>query len=447
MFNLGPREFIVGLGSNSPNALTMLRRAKDKLRAHPLFCLQTVSPLYESDAQLPENAPANWNIPFLNAACRIEIRDESLLASPHVAAHKILFELKEIELSLGRIPAPRWAPRLIDLDLLAWGMLDVKTHQITVPHSELLSRPFALLPTLDCVSPKINFGSSQIWRSSFSEQVPFRTKISSAVWPEIMGIVNLTPDSFSEARRLTSEPQVESCIRTLVQEGASIIDVGAESTRPLAEAIGHEKEISRLAPWVELIIKLKDELKFKLSLDTRHFQTLAWALEHLPLDFINDVEGFSDPKMLALAGKSGCGLMMMHSLGVPPARERVLEVDKDPVEQLKAWAKAHIGSLIEAGIRADRIVFDPGIGFGKTLNQNLEVLLRAQEFNELGVKILIGHSRKRFLDPEEKLPAKERDLETALICSRLARSGVDILRLHTPAFQLRALQLGSRFIG
>ncbi len=423
MFTLGPREFIVGLGSNSDNAVEMLRRARGALRAHPDFCLLASSPLYESDALLPPQAPEHWNRTYFNGACLLEYTAAPMSAAAMVAA------FKEIERALGRVEAPRWAPRIIDLDLLAWGGPDVCDATATVPHAGLWERPFALLPAQDCAGPR-RCDLTHPWRYADAEQVPLRTRLSTSAWPELVAVLNITPDSFSGGAPL----------QALVKDGATIIDVGAESTRPGATPISPAMEQQRLAPVLETL------QGFRLSLDSRHSATVAWALERFPVDWINDVGGFSDPRLHEIAARSRCTVVLMHSMGVPPQRHVTLDIHRDPIAQLLDWGKTKIQELTQRGIPRHRIIFDPGIGFGKTTAQNLAIICRASEFSALQVPLLMGHSRKRFLDPTDAVPAAARDLETAILTAQMANSGVDYIRVHDIETQKRALQLGSRLI-
>ncbi len=438
MFMLGPHEFIVGLGSNSPHAITMLRQARHELRAHRLFRLLSSSPIYESDALLPPHAPVSWNQPYLNAACLLE-------AVAPQSARLIVEMLKELERSLGRAESPRWAPRPMDLDLLAWGGPDIKDPSASVPHPGLAERPFALLPAQDCVAFRKPV-QPHPWRYSHHEQVPQKTRPSSAVWPEIVGVLNLTLGSFSDGGSLRSQADVECSARRMIADGATVLDIGAESTRPGANPVSWQEEVERLESSLSVLSALKRELHFKLSLDSRHPETVSWCLEKFPLDWINDVEGFSNPKMLEIAARSECDLVLMHSLGIPPRQDAVLPPDRDPIAELLAWGTERVGQLARSGISPRRIIFDPGIGFGKSPAQSLAIVLRARELNALATRLLMGHSRKRFLDLTGTIPASDRDLETALVTARIANSGVDYVRVHSPGIQSRALRMGSRLM-
>ncbi len=456
MLSLGRHEWIVGLGSNAQDALTQLRLARQRIRSENGFRILASSGIYHSEALLPTHAPAQWNQPYLNAACVIEVRAMDLTVDSDSCARKLLALLKRMEQELGRTPAPRWAPRSIDLDLLAWGGPDLQEATITIPHAGLLDRPFAWLPAIDCLASLGRQYPFTEWQWTHPESIPFRTHLTQKAWPEIVGILNLTPDSFSESHSCFSFPnppqEMESRVRALVQGGASIIDVGAESTRPGSHPVSGALEIQRLEPFCDRLIDLRNELSFQLSLDTRHPETLAWMLNRLStvrrggLDWINDVSGFSDPRLFELAVDSPCRLVVMHSLGVPPQRDRVLSPAEDPIAALLKWGDLEIERWTAAGVDSNRLILDPGVGFGKTGSQNMAILLRSKEWNHWKVSVLIGHSRKRFLDVATNLPPEARELETGIFTAGLAKSGVDYIRVHSPQIQSRALSMGMRGI-
>lgn len=432
MFTPGVREAVIGLGANAQAALENLRAARSALRADPRLSIQACSPIYVSEALLPEHAPPEWNRPYLNAAVRVQHAFSD--------AETFVQFLKGLEEKLGRKKAPRWAPRAIDLDLLAWSGQDCSTPQATIPHPEFGNRPFAWLPAQDC----FNLKDRPDWRYALPKDVPLRTQRSGLAWPELMGILNLSPDSFAGRHERPTFTSVEQEVRRLVSQGASVIDVGAESTRPGATPQSSPEEWARLEPFLEQIEELRRSLGFRLSLDSRHPKNVARALEVAHLDWINDVSGFDQPDMIRVALDSDARCVVMHSLSVPPRQEAHIPAGQDVISFLLAWANHRFSKLQEQGLPRERIVFDPGIGFGKTPAQNFEIIQRAQEFQRLGVPTLIGHSRKGFLDLDQQVPAPDRDLETAVLTAHLAKCAVDVIRVHDPASQARALRLGAR---
>ncbi|HEX4926115.1 MAG TPA: dihydropteroate synthase [Bdellovibrionales bacterium] len=415
-------KVIVGLGSNRGDRLANLRWALLELKA--VASLHAVSPVYESEAMLPEGAPAEWNRTFFNLAAEVEttLAPESLLAA-----------VKKIEAKLGRSSAERWAPREIDLDLLALERGSYRAAGLEIPHPGLAERPFALLPLLD-LWPEYWAGPHPwLW----SETRPFNTRKTTHALTRLMGIVNVTPDSFSGDGVGSDLARAEAQIERLIGGGAAILDFGAESTRPGGTPLTPGEEWSRLGPVFEsLVPRLKG--RAIVSLDSRHPETIKRALG-LGVQWINDVTGAGHDEIRAAAREHGAKLVAMHSLTVPVVRERVLSDDKDPVETVLAWGFEKLRELRAAGLRDDQIVLDPGIGFGKTPQQNLHLLNEAWRFHAWGVEVLIGHSRKSFMGRFTALPPAERDLETALLSARLARQGIEYLRVHEPALSERAI--------
>lgn len=258
--------------------------------------------------------------------------------------------------------------------------------------------------------------------------------------PQIMGILNITPDSFSDGGRYNTVEQAVSHAQTLTRNGAHILDIGAESTRPGATPLTHEQEWERLEP---VLPPLRDAVNLPLSIDTRHPETAMKALD-LGADIINDVSGFTHKAMIEAVKNQTCPIVVMHNLGVPADKNIVLE-SNDPVDALYRWTEDQIAHLQENAIDRSRIIFDPGIGFGKNAQQSMELLANIHLFTSLGVKILVGHSRKSFLseystqhiDKEEKI----RDIETYAASLHLAEQGVDIVRVHDVAEHQRLFTL------
>ncbi|HEY4863408.1 MAG TPA: dihydropteroate synthase [Xanthobacteraceae bacterium] len=249
--------------------------------------------------------------------------------------------------------------------------------------------------------------------------------------PLIMAVINVTPDSFFEESR---HPGVSDAVTTasrFVTEGAEIIDVGGESTRPGHVPIDAEKELSRVLPVVR---ELSRSIKVPISVDTYKAKVAEQALA-AGAKIVNDVWGLSrDPAMAATVAAHNAAVVIMHN------REKV-DPALDIVEELESFFGKAIERATAAGIRNDRIVLDPGIGFGKTLEQNLAILARLEEIVGLGFPVLLGVSRKSFIGklvpsgPAERLPATI----AANIIGALA--GVSIIRVHDVAAHAQALKI------
>jgi 2-amino-4-hydroxy-6-hydroxymethyldihydropteridine diphosphokinase/dihydropteroate synthase len=369
---------------------------------------------------LPDDAPPDWNRPFLNVVAECRMRDAQ--ATPDA----LLDGLKAIERELGRGEHARWAPRTIDLDILLWGDERIATERLTVPHPGITERPFVLTP-LAALAPLATIpgrGTKTVleWSRAPGRHIP--------LW---MGIVNVTPDSFSDGGRFETWPAVEAQADTLLAGGASLIDVGAESTRPGATQLDAEQEWQRLERVFEPLIDkyAASPLRPRLSLDTYHPETARRALA-LGVDVINDVGGLASPEMIELAATSDRDWIAMHNLGLPADRAHTLPVDRDPVIEVQRWLEQRLDEWQRAGLDLGRILFDPGIGFGKNPLQSLRLLRGIERFERYGLRILVGHSRKSFMHGLAA-NAADRDLFTIGASLRLCSRSVEILRVHDVA--------------
>jgi dihydropteroate synthase len=248
-----------------------------------------------------------------------------------------------------------------------------------------------------------------------------------------MGIVNVTPDSFSDGGRFESWPAVAAHVDALVSAGASFIDLGAESTRPGATPLDAEQEWARLERVLRPLLEkhASARLRPRFSVDTYHPATARRALA-LGVDVINDVGGLASPEMLELAAAGHGDWIAMHNLGLPADRTRTLPVDRDPVIEVERWLEQRLEAWQRAGLDVGRIVFDPGIGFGKNPLQSLRVLRGIGRFERYGVRVLVGHSRKSFMHGLTS-SLEDRDLFTIGASLRLCAQSVEILRVHDVA--------------
>lgn len=254
----------------------------------------------------------------------------------------------------------------------------------------------------------------------------------------LVGILNVTPDSFSDGGIYSVAKDAYAHAVQLVKDGAHVVDIGAESTRPGATPITPEEEWRRLEP--VLTILTHEAINAEISVDTRHPETARRALA-LGVDWINDVSGCTSQEMIDVLRNASCRIVVMHSLTVPASKEHVLPDNVDPVVTVRAWFQAKLDELTAAGIAAERIIFDPGIGFGKTAVQSLELIRRADELRIPGTQLLFGHSRKSFLSTGGNLSLAERDAATCRVSTDLAKNVVDFLRVHNVAANFKAIQL------
>lgn len=250
----------------------------------------------------------------------------------------------------------------------------------------------------------------------------------------VMGIVNVTPDSFSDGGDHAGTEAAITHGRRLVAEGAAILDVGGESTRPGSEPVSVDEELARVVP----VVRALAADRIPVSIDTRHAEVAAACVAEGAC-IINDVSGFRDPAMVEVAVGSGCGLVAMHMLGEPKTMQAEPRYE-DVTREVGAYLLDVAMRLESAGVDPERIALDPGIGFGKTLEHNLTLLRDTADFVAQGYPVLIGASRKRFIgeltgveDPKERLGGS---VATALW---VASRGAAVVRVHDVAQTVQAL--------
>ena len=247
----------------------------------------------------------------------------------------------------------------------------------------------------------------------------------------IMGILNVTPDSFSDGGNFNSVDKALEHAREMIKEGADIIDLGGESTRPGHKYVDADEELRRIIP---VIKKLKSELDIPISVDTYKAKVAEESLK-LGVEMINDIWGLrKDKDMANVIAKYKAYVCIMHN-------QDNTEYDKDIIESIKEFLLESINIAIESGIDKDKIVLDPGIGFGKTYEQNLEVLKRLGELKSLGYPILLGTSRKSVIGNTLNLPPQERVEGTIATTVLGIKDGVDIVRVHDVEKNLRAAKM------
>jgi dihydropteroate synthase len=228
-------------------------------------------------------------------------------------------------------------------------------------------------------------------------------------------------------------------LQSLIEQGATVLDLGAESTRPGATPLTPEEEWQRLQPALQAAVQLaKIQTGITISVDTRHAETAQRSLA-LGADWINDVSGLRDPAMVHVLAEANCPIVLMHATSIPANPVDVLPEDQPITDALLAWAEERFTALEAQGIQRTRLIFDPGIGFGKTTEQSLTLLRQIHRFHDLGVPLFVGHSRKRFLHRITSAPAQDRDVETAAISLHLAQQGVQYVRVHNVAIHARAM--------
>jgi 2-amino-4-hydroxy-6-hydroxymethyldihydropteridine diphosphokinase/dihydropteroate synthase len=415
-------QIYLGLGSNLGKRRANLRQAIVRLQEAGLRQMR-LSPVVESPALLPERSPAAWNRPFLNLVLEAEAD-----GSPR----QWLRRTQEIQEAMGRAEHSRWAPRLIDIDLLLWGDRIIREEKLSIPHPELHRRAFVVSPLVH-LRPDLRVpGRPEQTVLQMSQELPHHIPL----W---MGVVNLTPDSFSDGGKHTEWAAVEPLVEAMAEAGVHIVDLGAESTRPGASPVSAQEEWSRLQPVLERLRErwASDPLGPRTSIDTRHPEVVEKALR-VGVDIVNDVSGLTCDAMICLARDSGKEWVAMHHLTIPAERGVILSEDCDPCQEVEAWLERQLERWERAGLDLGRVIFDPGIGFGKNSLQSLEILRHVSRFRRHGLRVLAGHSRKSFMKDFSALVPAERDMDTIGASLSLCRKGVDILRIHDVPRHARA---------
>jgi len=258
----------------------------------------------------------------------------------------------------------------------------------------------------------------------------------------LMGVVNVTPDSFSDGGLYLDPAAAIAHGRELVEAGALILDVGGESTRPGAHAVGVEEELSRVVPVVEELARGEAAI----SVDTSKGRVAAAALG-TGAEIVNDVTALrGDPEMAAVCADRDAGVVLMHMLGDP----RTMQEDPryaDVVAEVKGFLASRLEAAMAAGIAEERIWLDPGIGFGKTAAHNMELLRRLSELRDLGRPLVVGTSRKSFIGRVDGSPAGERLGGTIASSVLAAAEGAEVLRVHDVAEVRQALAVTAAILG
>jgi dihydropteroate synthase len=254
----------------------------------------------------------------------------------------------------------------------------------------------------------------------------------------VIGVLNVTPDSFSDGGRFLDAAEAVAQARRMLDEGADAVDIGAESTRPGSQRVAAEEQIDRLRG----VLPAVAETGAVVSIDTTRAAVARFALD-AGAAMVNDVSaGRDDPDLLPLVAERGAALVLMHMLGEPKTMQRDPTYD-DVVSEVRDFLRERVAAAVDAGVDAERIVVDPGIGFGKRLEHNLALLAGLGELAKLGRPVLVGPSRKRFIgeltgksDPQRRGPGTL----AAILAAR--RGGATVFRVHDVSEAVQALTVG-----
>jgi 2-amino-4-hydroxy-6-hydroxymethyldihydropteridine diphosphokinase/dihydropteroate synthase len=422
------RTVIIGFGSNLGDRLFHIQQALDCLGS--ILTEMRCSTIVESSALLQPGSPAEWNRPYLNGA---------VVGRTCFSPHKLLRVLQDFEKKIGSVKAGRWAPRKIDLDILAYEDQVVEENDLKIPHPGLLYRSFALFPVSQ-LAPSWRYpveGNSAFGKTALelAHGLTLDFHQHMVAKPFLVGVLNIAPDSFSDGGQFQNLEQTVEYACDLLQAGASWIDLGAVSTRPGADNVSPEEEWKRLHP----VLSALQNVRGRISVDTIHPIVALRAIDLFDVHAIN-FEGNSVGTDLAKTiEKRQKQLVVMHSLSIPPSKAHVLPFEKDPVKILQSWADQKVSELEGLGVNRKRLILDPGIGFGKTAWQNQILIQRICELRRNDIPLMVGHSRKSFLQQFCTDPPAQRDISSAVVTCHLMEAGVEYLRVHNVQLHMKAL--------
>jgi len=429
-------QVILALGTNLGQRRANLQLALDTLGE--VLTIEAVSPIYETEPWGFTDQPDFFN------AC--------LLGLTKLSPHDLLDTCKSIEQRLGRQAGSKWGPRLIDIDMIFYGQLILDNGKLKIPHPQLDQRAFVLAPLADIAPdwshPESNQSVADLLenvdestvrrlpRSEYSLRRPINLAWGHKTY--VMGILNVTPDSFSGDGLVKRDRWIQQAVAKsidLVDDGADILDIGGQSTRPGGVPVSVDEELARIMPVLQ---ELRNQIDVPISVDTYRAEIASAALE-AGADWVNDVWGLRmDSQMAGVVAAKGCPVVIMHNRSKPKnvEQEKMLggryvgiEYD-DLIGDIKRELLASINLALEAGIRPEKIIVDPGIGFGKTVNQNLELIKNLSQLRSLGYPLLVGPSRKSFIGYTLDLAPDERVEGTAATVAISIERGADIVRVH-----------------
>lgn len=450
----------IALGSNIGDRVGHIHNALDHLSSYATVV--ETSHLYETDPMLVTDQPL-----FLNAACKV---------TTDLTPSELLRAVKETEDTLGRVKTIRYGPRAIDLDILFFDDSLVDEPDLTIPHIGIPDRDFVLAPLLDLDAdlrhPRLDCTVGQLWQQLAMPRPPRVMPVAGGIWhwrqrPRIMGILNITPDSFSGDGLATGRDPVAAALELagqFIAAGADLLDIGGYSTRPGHADISASEEIDRVVPVVEALGKAFD---VPLSVDTFRVEVAEAALE-AGASWLNDVSGlvpqcknsetvqggdaghnaqplreaYASNGMGALSARGRVPIVLMHNTALlstirPPgsavggAAPNVSGSSKDIVAEVMGDLSTAIELARRDGVPRWHRIIDPGIGFGKSASQHAELINRLDELQGLDYPLLFGCSRKGFLGKmaggagaADRLPA------TIAANVMAAERGAHILRVH-----------------
>jgi len=258
----------------------------------------------------------------------------------------------------------------------------------------------------------------------------------------IMGIINTTPDSFSDGGKYNSASEAIDFAYELLREGADIIDIGGESSRPGADPISAEEEIKRISPLLSELVKNTEST---VSIDTYKSSTANYALNNGAC-LVNDISGLSfDKEMVDIVIRHNASIVIMHMKGTPKTMQKNPNYD-NVIDEICDFLTNQVDFAINKGVSSDKIIIDPGIGFGKTLNDNYEIIAKLSQICDLGHPVLVGPSRKSFIGTTLDEPVEKRLEGSVTAAAMCYHSGAKILRVHDVKETKKSLSIVKKII-
>jgi dihydropteroate synthase len=308
----------------------------------------------------------------------------------------------------------------------------------TVKQIEKLSRKIEVQPFgMRSIAKELQDLMGKTSRVSFILKTPER-EVEIGGRTLIMGILNMTPDSFSDGGQFSSVEEALTCAVKMEEEGADIIDIGGESTRPGSDSVSDDEELKRVIP---LIKKLKNRIKIPISIDTTKSIVAKNAIDE-GAEIINDVSALrADQKMTELIASTGMPVVLMHMRGIPKTMQQIDVQYKSVCGDIISFLRERIETAGHMGIGEEKIIIDPGIGFGKTMGDNLNIIKHLKEFRVLGRPILIGPSRKSFIGRVTGSETGKRIEGTAAVIAASIMNGAHIVRVHDVSFMKRVADM------
>lgn len=437
----------LALGANLGRRKETLQRAVGALGE--FMAVEAISPIYETEP---------WGIADQPTFLNLCLAGRTLL-SPS----ELLSTVKDIEKRLGRVEGERWGPRLIDVDVILYGDLVREDDQITIPHPRFHERAFVLVPLADIAAAAVDPRSGKTVEellqgvdestatrlTGTADRLRRPVRLAWGIKTYVMGIINVTPDSFSGDGLAGEDDFLDAAVRQalgFVAEGADLLDIGGESTRPGSVPVNATEEIRRIG---QVIQAIRSVVEVPISADTYKAEVAQAALA-AGADWINDVWGLHmDPNMGRVAAEADCPIILMHNRSKPKSVEQEARLGgryvgiayDDLIADVKRELKESVEMAIGQGISPERIILDPGIGFGKTVGQNLRLLNQLDEVKAMGYPILLGSSRKSFIGYTLDLPSDQRLEGTAATIAVGIDRGADIVRVHDVREMVRVARM------